>query len=245
MNKQEQVKEIICKTINGDESSCNSTYCNKCSFRLPRLNEAAKQIIQLFQPSEQGEQCPRCKGIGEYGLNEGDICTKCGGSGKVTKPLVPAEGEIEQCFRCMGEGQVYADGKAHYPMSNTPTMACPDCGGSGQTVITPETVNAIGKAWWDKHSREGLTPKEVAENYSMELWESIAKAQAAHSKALYEQKEKLVWYILDEIAVKHSATHTGSKGSSCPICDRAIEAMNLLTKPTHDECKQIYQQRGK
>ena len=71
-------------------------------------------------------------------------------------------------------------------------------------------------------------------------------------------KEKLAWYILDEIAVKHSASHVYSahwgetqpsyKGNpkpwGCPICDRAVEAMRLLKKQTHQECKELYERRG-
>ncbi|KKN74748.1 hypothetical protein LCGC14_0387900 [marine sediment metagenome] len=77
------------------------------------------------------------------------------------------------------------------------------------------------------------------------------KAYKAGKEATKKQ-EKLAWYILDEIAVKHSATHTGSpppsykenpKPWSCPICDRAEEAMRLLEKPNHDECKVFYNQR--
>jgi len=59
-----------------------------------------------------------------------------------------------------------------------------------------------------------------------------------------KQRQKLAWYILDEIAVKHSATHTGSGNRPCPICDRAEEAMRLLEKPTHQECRELYEKRG-
>ena len=64
--------------------------------------------------------------------------------------------------------------------------------------------------------------------------------------------EQVAWYILDEIAVRHSATHTGSvppsyKGNptpwACEICDRAQEAMKLLKKPTHKERKELYEKR--
>jgi len=68
------------------------------------------------------------------------------------------------------------------------------------------------------------------------------------------ENEKVAWYILDEIAVKHSASHTGSphtgesppsykenpKPWGCPICDRAQEAMKLLLKPTHEECRELH-----
>ena len=55
--------------------------------------------------------------------------------------------------------------------------------------------------------------------------------------------EKLAWYILDEIAVKHSATHCGSGNNPCQICDRAEEAMRLLNKPTPEECQEFYNER--
>ena len=68
--------------------------------------------------------------------------------------------------------------------------------------------------------------------------------------------QKVAWYILDEIAVLHSAAHTGNSHTGeaplckdlprvwfCPICDRAQEAMRLLKKPTHKECKELYDKR--
>jgi hypothetical protein len=56
---------------------------------------------------------------------------------------------------------------------------------------------------------------------------------------------KRIWYILDEIAVKHSSTHCGSGNKPCPICDRTTEAMSLcLEKPNHEECNVLYQERG-
>ena len=55
---------------------------------------------------------------------------------------------------------------------------------------------------------------------------------------------KTIWYILDEIACKHSATHTGSKNQLCPICDRAVEAMQLCPyKPNPEECTKLYNMR--
>ncbi|MFA5048947.1 MAG: hypothetical protein WC516_08040 [Patescibacteria group bacterium] len=52
--------------------------------------------------------------------------------------------------------------------------------------------------------------------------------------------QKLAWYILDEIAVMCSSKHIGR---DCPICDRAVEAMKLLEKPTPDECNRFYKER--
>jgi hypothetical protein len=52
---------------------------------------------------------------------------------------------------------------------------------------------------------------------------------------------KRIWYILDEIACKCSARHMGT---SCPICDRAVEAMKLCSeKPNHIECHELYEER--
>jgi len=56
--------------------------------------------------------------------------------------------------------------------------------------------------------------------------------------------QKRIWYILDEIVVKHSATHLWSDSAPCPICDRAVEAMKLChEKPNHDECQELYDER--
>ena len=57
--------------------------------------------------------------------------------------------------------------------------------------------------------------------------------------------QKKAWYILDEIAVKHSARHTGSQYQPCEICDRATEAMRLLEKPNHQECQELYDKRSR
>jgi hypothetical protein len=57
------------------------------------------------------------------------------------------------------------------------------------------------------------------------------------------EREIRAWFILDEIAVKHSATHLGSGNLPCPICDRATEAMSLLTKPYPEECRKIYNEK--
>lgn len=40
--------------------------------------------------------------------------------------------EILGCSRCEGEGQVYADGKAHYCSEHFPTTDCPSCDGTGK-----------------------------------------------------------------------------------------------------------------
>ncbi len=53
--------------------------------------------------------------------------------------------------------------------------------------------------------------------------------------------EKLIWFILDEIAIACSSRHIGR---SCSICDRVIEAMRLIKeKPSSIECQEYYNQR--
>ncbi len=53
---------------------------------------------------------------------------------------------------------------------------------------------------------------------------------------------KRIWFILDEIAVKCSASHEGNK--SCPICERAVEAIKLCPeKPNSQECRDLYEER--
>ena len=77
-------------------------------------------------------------------------------------------------------------------------------------------------------------------------WHKLTKpCPMCKGKVMSEQKdrpdrEKLAWYILDEIAVRCSASH--SRGY-CGICERALEAMKLLEKPTHKECVGFFEER--
>lgn len=45
----------------------------------------------------------------------------------------------ESCRRCDGSGELYADGRAHYPTEHAPTCACMACGGTGRTSPHDET----------------------------------------------------------------------------------------------------------
>ncbi len=56
------------------------------------------------------------------------------------------------------------------------------------------------------------------------------------------KREGRAWYILDEIATKHSANHNG--GRPCPICVRVLKAMSLLKKPYPEECREYYDERS-
>jgi len=49
------------------------------------------------------------------------------------------------CSRCEGEGRLWADGKAHYPMENLPTKACPNCDGDGR-VLSGDEGHAVARA---------------------------------------------------------------------------------------------------
>lgn len=49
--------------------------------------------------------------------------------------------ETDCCQRCEGNGQLYADGKAHFPSEDAPTIHCGNCGGSGR--ILPEDAQEI------------------------------------------------------------------------------------------------------
>jgi len=50
---------------------------------------------------------------------------------------------------------------------------------------------------------------------------------------------KLIWYILDEIAVKASASNRSD------LSDKAVEAMRLISsmKPSPEECRELYLKR--
>lgn len=51
--KIEKVKFKVCSVINGDEASCKLEYCPRCSFKLPRLDETALRICQLYNKKEE------------------------------------------------------------------------------------------------------------------------------------------------------------------------------------------------
>jgi hypothetical protein len=52
--------------------------------------------------------------------------------------------QSDSCYRCQGDGALYADGKAHYPSEHAPTVACPVCGGSGRTPISDLALSEAG-----------------------------------------------------------------------------------------------------
>ena len=71
------------------------------------------------------------------------------------------------------------------------------------------------------------------EDYS--LVETVKEILGLIEKHLHP---KLIWFILDDIAVKASASNRPD------LSDKAIEAMKLIAiKPSPEECRQIYDNR--
>ena len=54
------------------------------------------------------------------------------------------DGESQCCSRCEGDGELWADGKAHYPSEQRETILCGNCGGSGR--LQPENAQDIAQA---------------------------------------------------------------------------------------------------
>lgn len=52
-----------------------------------------------------------------------------------------AEAEGRSCSRCEGNGKLWADGQAHYPSYDGPTVNCGKCGGEGK--IYPDLQGMI------------------------------------------------------------------------------------------------------
>lgn len=51
------------------------------------------------------------------------------------------------CNYCEGEGNRYADGKAHYYSEHAPTILCPECGGRGRIRdMDSEDMAAVANA---------------------------------------------------------------------------------------------------
>ena len=114
---------------------------------------------------------------------------------------------------------------------------------------SPEFIDAI-EAWhnaqtdklykeaFDKGMQIGKATQALEDNKALPAIRAEAVKQFA-------EKSKLIWYILDEIACKHSATHIGSGNLPCPICDRAEEAMKLCPdKPNPEECQKLFDIRA-
>ena len=93
-----------------------------------------------------------------------------------------------------------------------------------------------------------LLDKKYKENFdaAVALYvKTEGAAIRAEAVKQFAEKSKLIWYILDEIACKHSATHIGSGNLPCPICDRAEEAMKLCPdKPNPEECQKLFDIRA-
>lgn len=145
-----------------------------------------------------------------------DTCEKCGGSGKIRK---------------VDESQILPQVKREIEWIEN----CPTCKGTGKKQPDEKVREVLERhitqmACHGATSVRGIPAKDIDEILS-ELRRDM-------------NDEKLVWFILDEIAVKHSATHTGSGKLPCDICDRAEEAMKLLDKPTPEECKNLYNKRN-
>lgn len=54
--------------------------------------------------------------------------------------------EGETCFKCEGDGQLWADGKAHTPGSKIQTVNCYGCGGCGLVFNANAALAAHRKA---------------------------------------------------------------------------------------------------
>ena len=70
---------------------------------------------------------------------------------------------------------MWADGKAHYPMENLPTKACPNCDGDGR-VLSGDEGHAVARAaqkklveWLTEHNEwRDLIKFEVSEGVAKE-----------------------------------------------------------------------------
>ncbi len=67
----------------------------------------------------------------------------------------------EPCGKCDGNGNVYADGQAHYMNAGVPTIACPACGGEGR-IFDAETVRAAVRRALDERYKQGISDECAA-----------------------------------------------------------------------------------
>jgi hypothetical protein len=67
-----------------------------------------------------------CKRMNDYAA----LQAKCERMETELKDIAENEGQC--CMRCEGNGKLWADGKAHLPSYDGPTVNCGNCGGSGR-----------------------------------------------------------------------------------------------------------------
>ena len=84
------------------------------------------------------------------------------------------------CSRCEGDGQLWADGKAHYPMCGLPTRNCPNCDGTGR-VLSGNEGRAIARAaarkvveWLEKDNLAGTDYIGIAKSEWMPRFQKVA-----------------------------------------------------------------------
>ena len=74
-----------------------------------------------------------------FATQKGNLCPRCGGSGKITCPTchgkgwypIPAGGGSACCERCGGYEPGVTDGSEGEPRNGSGRITCPGCGGSG------------------------------------------------------------------------------------------------------------------
>ena len=54
----EEARFIFCSEINGDAPNCTKELCPVCSFKIPRLEEAATKFLSLVEIRAENQDLP-------------------------------------------------------------------------------------------------------------------------------------------------------------------------------------------
>ena len=129
-----------------------NTYCDDCK-RCTGGNMRKSDV----PGGDDHNRCWECESTIQAGMAEADamisdlraerdaLRERCG---KLEAALVEiGNSEDRICGYCEGEGNRYADGKAHYYSEHAPTIPCPECGGRGRIRdMDSEDMAAVANA---------------------------------------------------------------------------------------------------
>lgn len=107
----------------------------------PRTKEVQEDVAHIVLTKRAGQSEKPCA----LEADRDALRERCG---KLEAALVEIGGSEDRiCGYCEGEGNRYADGKAHYYSEHAPTIPCPECGGRGRIRdMDSEDMAAVANA---------------------------------------------------------------------------------------------------
>lgn len=239
--------------------------CSKCAGKgtIPCDRCAGRGKVKCDKCEAGKVPCTNCNGRGY--LYSGQICSVCGGTGRVNCPTCGGTGEVN-CYKCDGQGELTCDackgsgyvscthcgGRGYIGLARR--QLCPICGGSGRIElreIEPGTYGnlldkpevflrmeeEIKKALYDELTKELM-------KYVSLLGEDIGKVKKIlyqvmiESRQLTEEDRKLYETIarISKMIEISRPRATELKEGRCPGCHMTItDEINKALKKMEEE----------